>query len=128
MSNEDKYKKSKLGFFKQAQKRKNSDDTGEGDSGSGGGSEGIAFDWSILTEGGIDCPIGPNERQTKHGEILPYSMPAGVKDLVQQKDTYKADKAKTAISKGDRSSHHMYNIESQNEMENGPQNNPRPLV
>ena len=128
MSKEDEYKKSKLGFFAKDQKRKNSDDTGEGDYGSLGGSEGIAFDWSILTEGDIDCPIGPDERQTKHGDILPYSIPAGIQDLVKQKDTYKADKAKTAISKGDRSSQHMYHLESQNEMENGPQNNPRPLA
>ena len=126
---DDEYKKSKLGFFKKALKRKNTDDdSGEGEGGSGGGSEGIAFDWSVLTEGDIDSPIGPDERQRKNADILPYSLPAGIKDFVKRKDTYKADKAKTAISKGDRSSQHMYHLESQNEMDNGPQCNPRPLA
>lgn len=121
-----KYEKSKLGFFQKA--KKNTNNSEEGESGSGGDAGGIAFDWSVLTEGDIDCPIGPDEKQKNHADILPYSLPAGIQDLAKQKDTYKADKAKTAISKGDRSSQHMYHLESQNEMENGPQSNPRPLV
>ena len=116
------------GNFKKTAKNKIDNTSREDTSGSGGGSEGIKFDWSILTEGGLDAPIGPDESRVKNQDVLPYSLPAGIKDLVQNKQTYKADKAKTAISKGDRSSQHMYHLESQNEMENGPQGNSRPLA
>ena len=54
-------------------------------------------------------------------------LPLGARDLAQQKDTYRAQKAETAISKGDRNTQNMYYLESQNQAENGPQANPNPL-
>jgi hypothetical protein len=114
---------------KNLKKCKRQDDDTDGGEGSGGGSEGIEFDWKLLAQGQLDCPIGPNETQAQkqHKDILPYSLPLGAKDLAQQKDTYRAQKAKTAISKGDRNTQNMYYLESQNQAENGPQANPNPL-
>ena len=101
-------------------------DEGEGASG-GGGTEGIEFDWNLLAQGQLDCPIGPDEAQQQNIDVLPYSIPLGVRDLTQEKKTYRAQKAETSISKGNKSTQNMYYVESKNQAENGPQANPNPL-
>jgi hypothetical protein len=128
-NNNEKKLTKKMGFFEKIKKNKFYKNTGDDSSGSSGGStEGIEFDWNLLAQSQLDSPIGPDEKTKTHQEVLPYSIPSGVRDIAKQKEkTYAAQKAKESISKGDRAAQHMHHVETQREMEHGPQGNANPL-